>query len=241
MVLVSAAAVLVAVAIIVVNMLPKPPAALTIPPTSYSADLTDGDALGRAGAPVTMEIYSDFQCPFCGRLAKEQLYRYVGEFVKPGTLRIVAHDIDIVGRGADNPSIRLAVGARCAAEQDRYWQYHDLAFWNQQPEESPTIDAAFIASLATAAGVDKAAWDTCIARGDVKDAVAKETADTLAKGVNSTPTMALNGTLLPAGIQDYDQVAAYIRQLAGAASPGPSAVTTTAPSPATSPATSTNP
>lgn len=234
MVLVSVAAVVVAAVVIAINVIPKSwsPADISAPVTAYPADLTDAETLGKADAPVTMEIYSDFQCPFCGQLAKTQLQRYVADFVKRGTLRIVARDIDILGNGSQT-SIDLAIGARCAGEQDRYWQYHDAAFWNQQPENSGNVNASFIRALAAAAEVDLAKWDACIKRDDVRQAVLDTTQRSRALGITSTPTVVLNGTPLTAGVPTYDTVAAAIRQLAAAASPAPSGSTA---SPAASPA-----
>jgi protein-disulfide isomerase len=227
MLLVSAAAVLVVLVIIVINGLPKASssAELITPPSSYAADITDGETMGSATAPVVIEIYSDFQCPYCARLVKEQLGRLVADFVKPGMVRLEARDIDILGRGTTgNESVDLAVGARCAGEQDRYWQFHDLAFWNQKVENTGQADAAFIARLADAAGVDRAKWNACIQRDDVRQAVLKTTSDSRALGVSSTPTLRINGQNV-LGLQAYDQLATAIRGLAAAASPSAPAST----------------
>ena len=58
----------------------------------------------------------------------------------------------VPGRGTPDESLELAAGAACAAEQGRYWQYHDLVFWNQGRENAGDHDAAFIGRVATAAG-----------------------------------------------------------------------------------------
>ncbi len=237
MVLISAAAVVVAGVVIVLNVLPKSwkTSELATPPTAYAADLTDGETLGRADAKVTMEIYADFQCPACDQLVTTQLQRYVTDFVKPGTLKIVARDIDILGRG-NSASVDLAIGARCAGEQDRYWQFHDAAFWNQQPENSPNINASFIESLASLAEVDMAKWKACIGRADVRQAIEDATAQSRKIGIQYTPTIILNGQIAAEGVPQYDTVAAKIRAAAGLTSPAPSTA-----SPAASPATSTAP
>jgi len=220
---VSAAAILIGVAIIAFA---RPPAAangdtLVEPPTSYTADLTDGETLGSASAPVVMEVYADFQCPACKLFVTDQLPTLLNDFVRPGTLRIEARDIDILGTGSPNESQELAVGAACAAEQDRYWQFHDLVFWNQGRENRGDHDAAFIASLATAAEVDRTAWDACITRTDLRAAVDAATQAAAAAGFNRTPTLVINGQTL-VGVQDYAKLADLIRQLATGASPGAS-------------------
>jgi protein-disulfide isomerase len=199
---------------------PSATAELVQPPTTYSADIVARDVLGSRTAPVVIELYADFQCPACRKLVTEQLPRLLVDFVRPGTLRIEARDIDILGRGDPNESLELAAGARCAAEQGRYWQFHDLVFWNQGRENRGDHDAAFIARIADGAGVDRTAWDACLARPDVRKAIQDQTTTAALAGVSSTPTLRINGQV-SVGVPDYDRLAALIRQLAGASTTAP--------------------
>lgn len=219
-VLVTAAAVLIGVAIIAFARPPEttPGAELITPPTAYAAALVDGEAVGVAGAPVVLEVYSDFQCPACRQFVTQLLPRLMTEFVAPGTLRIEARDIDILGTGTPSESLELAAGAACAAPQGRYWQFHDYVFWNQGRENKGDHNTAFITQVADAAGVDRAAWDTCFARPDARTPIKTTTSAALGLGINSTPTLVVNGQQF-AGVPNYDQLAALIRQLA---SPAPS-------------------
>jgi protein-disulfide isomerase len=229
-VLVTAAAIVVAVAIIA---LVRPPAtsgdSLVEPPTSYAAELVDGDVLGAATAPVVMQVYADFQCPACRLFVTSELPSLVNDFVRPGTLRIEARDIDILGTGSPNESLELAVGAACAAQQDRYWQFHDLVFWNQGRENKGDHDAEFIASIATAAEVDVAAWSACIGGADLRAAVTAATQAARTAGVNQTPTLVVNGQVI-VGVPDYAKLADAIRQAAASAAPVTAAPETAAPS-----------
>jgi protein-disulfide isomerase len=221
-VLVSVAAVLIAVVLIVLARPPETPAGanLVAPPTAYAADLVDGENLGVAGAPVVLELYADFQCPACRVFATQRLPLLYNEFVVPGTLRIEARDIDILGQGTPNESLELAAGAACAAPQDRYWQFHDYVFWNQGRENKGEHNAAFIASIADAVGLDRATWDACLAQPDIRTQITARTATAFGAGISSTPTLVINGQVFT-GVPAYDQLAAVIRQLA--ASPEPSA------------------
>lgn len=239
--LVSAAAVVVAVVFIVFGgPATRGTAAeeLTIPPTIYSPDLVDGEVLGSATAPVFIEVFSDFQCPACRMFITEQLPRLLTDFVRPGILRIESKDIDVLGHGQPDESLELGAGARCAAEQDRYWQFHDLAFWNQGRENRGDHDAAFIARVADQADLDVTSWQTCLARADVRQAIRDQTASALAAGINSTPTLRINGQVA-VGVPDYDRLAALIRELAAGSSPSASGAASpaapTSPTPSTAP------
>lgn len=232
--LVSVGAVIVAAVVIFLNLPESRSEELRIPPTVYSDERTNGEALGAADAPVVIELYSDFQCPYCAQLVKTLLAPLTNEFVNSGDLRIEAKDIRIVDRGSSTESLDMAVGAACAADQDRYWQFHDLVFWNQGGENRGDHDPAFIAEVADAAGVDRAAWDACIADEARATEIRTATAAALAAGIDSTPTLRINGTVVP-GIPEYDQLARLIRGLVAEASASPATSPAASPSPAVSP------
>ena len=222
-VLVSAAA-LVLGAVLVIAALPKGSGGgeeLQIPFTSYEPGLAAGTVLGQAGAPVVMEVWSDFQCPACAMFVTGQLKALTDDFVRPGTLRIEARDLAFLGRGSFDESLELAVGATCAAEQDRYWQFHDLVFWNQGRENRGDHDAAFIGRVADQAMLDRAAFDACIGRNDVRTEVRSTTTAAAAAGIDRTPTLVVNGQRI-VGVPQYAQLADLIRQLAAGGTPAPS-------------------
>jgi len=215
MVLVTLAAVAIGLGV-VAFALPKeaPREELRMPPTSYEAGLADGDVLGAADAPVLLEVYADFQCPACRLFVTTQLERLTNDFVRPGFVRIQARDIAILGRGSFDESLELAVGAACAAQQDRYWQFHDLVFWNQGRENRGDHDAGFVAQVADQAMGDRSAWDACVAGDEQRDAIRSATAQALGAGIGSTPTLVVGGERI-VGVPDYEQLAAKIRAQAG--------------------------
>jgi protein-disulfide isomerase len=221
-VLVTATAVLIGLAIIVFARPPAPTTGeLITPPTSYPAELVNGEALGVAAAPVVMEVYSDFQCPACKLFATQHMSLLMSEFVRPGTLRIEARDIDILSGTAANESLELAAGAACAVSQGKYWRFHDYIFWNQGRENQGDHSAAFITGIADAVGVDRVAWDACFAKPETRTAITSRTQTAIGAGINSTPTLVVNGQMIR-GVPDYDQLAALIRQLAASPAPSPS-------------------
>jgi protein-disulfide isomerase len=231
-VLVSALALVAAVAIILLNQKPAPSTSaveLLTPPITYQADQLDGESLGRADAPVVLEVYSDFQCPVCARFVRELYPTLKSQVVDTGMLRIQARDIAFLGAGRDpDESLELATGAVCAAEQNRYWTFHDLLFWNQGRENRGDHNAEFIAAVADRVGVDRTAWDACTAGDQVRDGIRAQTQVALGKGIDATPTLVLNGGAPAAGIPDLGQLIAQIQSLAGG---GPSM----SPAPTTTP------
>jgi protein-disulfide isomerase len=196
------------------------------PPANVAAStLADGEALGRPDAPVQLEIWADFQCPVCGTLVRDYLPRLASEFVVSGQVRIVPHDIAIVGTGSENESLAAAIGARCAGAQGKYWAYHDWLYANQRGENRGAFSADRLAAIANEVGLDRAGWDACIADPAQAAAIRKQTSDALSSGVNSTPTFRFGGQVQVGLPRTYAELAAVIRAAVERASPpapGPS-------------------
>ena len=191
----------------------RPPIAQT--PT----ELADGRTLGRADAPVTLEVWSDYQCPACGQFAELVEPTLVREYVTTGTLRIIDHDAAFQGArvGASyDESVEAGAAARCAAEQDLYWPFHDWLFANQVGENEGAFRDERLRGIATGAGLDVAAWDACRSTGDHQAAVRAETQEGVAKGINATPTMYINGQAI-VGVKSAAELGQMIEAAAAAA------------------------
>jgi protein-disulfide isomerase len=164
------------------------------PSIAYPAALEDGNALGKADAPVLMETYGDFQCPVCANNSLDAEPSLVAKYVVANQLRIVHHDINLLGRGGDE-SLIPALGAYCALDQGKYWDYSHWIYNNQDGENTGGFRRDRVIQIAVAAGLDEGKFTTCLDSQPAKDAVAAITAKaTNELGIDSTPTIYLNGT-----------------------------------------------
>ena len=188
-----------------------PGGTLATPVAAIPAGLQDDRSLGRADAPVTLDIWTDFQCPFCARFDQEIEPRLVTDFVVPGMVRFVAHDLSFIGSQHDpDESTDAAVAARCAGQQGHFWDYRDYLYANQGKENSGAFTQDRLLAIANAVGLDQAAYKTCIADPTVRQAVKAETIEGTGKGINQTPTVLINGKAF-ASVLDYEQFTAAIR------------------------------
>ena len=179
---------------------------------SVPADLADGRILGKADAPVTLEVWSDYQCPVCGQFADIVEPNLIRTYVATGTLRIIDHDAAFQGQRSSSSydeSVESAAGARCAADQNLYWPFHDWLFANQVGENQGAFRDERIRAMATGAGLDVAAWDACRATGEQQAAVRAETKQALAQGVNATPTLHIAGQVI-VGLRSADELGTII-------------------------------
>ena len=218
MVVSTAGALVVGLAIVVFALLQRPggttpideltPPAAQVPP-GLSLDRTLGDA----GAAVTIDIWSDFQCPACRKLAVDVEPSIISTFVATGAAKLVYHDAAFQGQRGDpryDESVEAAAGARCAADQGRFWQMHDWLFANWNGENQGAFRAERLTSIAGAAGLDLALYNSCMAAGDKQAAVRAETQQGFTAGINSTPTIFINGRSLT-GVPSVSQISELIR------------------------------
>ena len=163
-------------------------------------DPTNARALGPADAPVTVEVWSDFQCPACGFWSLQVAPDLIDEYVRAGSVRVVYRDFAFIDGGKpDGESQQAAAAARCAGEQGKFWQYDDYLFENQDGENKGAFRRERLDQIATAVGLDMAAWGSCMSGDAPEQAVKAETDQGQAAGVGSTPHLAINGVLQKAG------------------------------------------
>ncbi len=151
-------------------------------PPEVSIDTSGRPSKGPADAPVTLVEFADFQCPHCkdaSPVVDTLLQRYGDK------LRVVYMDFPINASGI---SRRIAEGAECAGQQDRFWEYHDLAF---QEQAQLKMDSA--KELAAYLELDQEQFASCMVDPATAVAVERSKAEGERIGVDATPTFYVNG------------------------------------------------
>jgi protein-disulfide isomerase len=152
---------------------------------------------GAASAPVTIIEFSDFQCPFC-RAAEstlKQVRQKYGDQVK-----LVYMDFPL---GFHPHAMDAARAARCAADQDKFWQFHDALFLDQKK-----LDPDNLRQTAAKIGLDRDKFNACFTSDKYDAGIRKDVAEGNSLGVTGTPTFFINGREL-AGAQPppkFDEV-----------------------------------
>jgi protein-disulfide isomerase len=160
---------------------------------------------GNRAAPVTMVVFSDFQCPFCGRV--EPTVDQVKTTYGPDKVRIIWKNEPLPFHPNAKPAAEAAQGVFALAGNDAFWKFHDTAFKNQQ-----SLSADSYEKWAQAAGVkDMAKFKAGVSAHTWADKVDKDHAVAKAAGVNGTPAFYINGVSL-SGAQPFDKFKAVIDQ-----------------------------
>lgn len=162
-------------------------------------------ATGAAIPLVTIVEYSDFQCPYCSRLA-ETLHEVVGEYDKD--VKLVFKQFPLPMHPQAEPAARAALAAHM---QGKFWPLHDKMFANQKALSDADLEA-----YARGAGLDIERWRKDFASDEVRAAVREELDLGRALGVSSTPTFYVNGRFFK-GAQPADEVRTIIEEELAAA------------------------
>jgi protein-disulfide isomerase len=152
---------------------------------------TNSEIEGLATAPVLVEEYGDYQCPACG-LLHAQTGPTINQLVKAGTIRFAFHPFAFIGP----ESVSAAAAAECVADSGNYFAMWDVLYNNQFPENSGALTTDRLVAFAQQAGVTNPATLQCIRSGMYKGWVQKVTQQGSQRGVNSTPTVFVNGQAL---------------------------------------------
>ena len=198
------------------------------PPANPVADSIprQGTILGSASAPVKVDAWEDFQCPYCQVWTLQWEPHVIQDFVATGVVRYQFHDYSFLGTGhSPDESLEAAVAAQCANDQAKFWPYHDWLYANQNPngENQGWFSQARLDAIALKVGLDQATFDTCLVDPAKAAAVQAEQAAGTAIGITGTPAILVDNKLQK--LNTYADLSATIRSLAGAAaSPNGSAV-----------------
>jgi protein-disulfide isomerase len=202
--------------------------------TPDSLQRVRGISRGRDDAPITIYEFADFQCPHCAQFAWQVEPLIMDSLVNTGKARYVFYEFPLAFKW----SWLSARSGRCANEQGKFWEYHQIVFARQTDwgfEKDP-VDK--LTGYAQSVGIDADKFEECV-RSDrfVRDVSASaQLAQSL--GVQGTPTLFVNGRNIGTP-ESYKQLAEKVREIApqafGGAAP---AATATPAAPGTAPADS---
>jgi protein-disulfide isomerase len=152
-----------------------------------------GPQLGSQNAPVTIVEFSDFQCPFCRRLAPT-----LRELVKlyPTQVRLVYRNMPL--SAIHHSAEGAAQAGACAAAQGKFWEMHDLMFAEQS---SLSLDA--LKEKARRLKLDSKVFDQCLASDSVLKTVQSDQAAAQRLGLSSTPSAFVNGRFITGALPLY--------------------------------------
>lgn len=156
---------------------------------------TNRNSMGDPNAPIKVEEFSDFQCPYCRLFADEEESSIVENYVKTGKVYFTYTPFSFLDGNATNGESKMAAqAAYCAADQGKFWEYHDVLFANQNAENNGDFANKRLFAFADSLGLDSGKFKSCLNGATYRQQVLDDLARGRSLGVKATPTFIVNGT-----------------------------------------------
>jgi protein-disulfide isomerase len=141
---------------------------------------TAGFELGRKDAPITIVEFTDYQCPFCKQFHTTVFARLKKDYIDTGRVRFVSRDLPL----EFHPNaIAAAQAARCAGEQDKYWEMRDALI-----AHADNLAPEAVAGYATGVGLDLPRFHACVDKGTYVASIRADLSEANAAGISGTPS-----------------------------------------------------
>jgi protein-disulfide isomerase len=146
-------------------------------------------ALGSENAPITIYEFGDYQCPNCQSWWISVKPQLVDKFIKTEKAKLIFIEFAFLGRDSSSAS----QAAKCAGEQGRYWDYHDILYSEQKGIDTGWASTEKLKKFASDLGLDMKAFNTCLDSGKYSEIVKKSFEEGAKLVVLGTPTFFIVG------------------------------------------------
>lgn len=177
-------------------------------PTQTIAMSPGEKMLGLANAPITIFGFEDFQCPYCHEFYLKVFPEIKKEYIDTGLVQFIQKDYPFLGE----ESILAAAAGRCAAEENKFWEYRESLYAAQGAENAGTFVNPKLVSMGQELGLNSQNFSDCVNTGKFVDAVKADKDMAAALSVSATPTFFINGKKIEGAIQfvEMKQLLDYI-------------------------------
>lgn len=174
---------------------------------------------GSTSAAVKIVQYSDFLCPSCSQVSLGIMPKIVDTFVATGKAHFEFRPMAFIASGSQ----LAAEGAYCAADQQKFWSFHDAAYeavWSGyfskgiDPSQVPLYSLEGVKNIGAQAGLEPAQFDVCVSERKKMSQVQDFTELAQRNGVSGTPYFTINGQPIK-GVPTYDILEAAIKAAGG--------------------------
>jgi protein-disulfide isomerase len=181
----------------------------------FPTDMVNGGVVGSDSAPIKLDEYEDFQCPFCLKYTANQEPTLIEEYVKTGKVQLRYKHYTPIG----GESVKAALATSCAGDQGKFWDYKHKLFLVQAQAGQDTDERINVGRFSDSnlekyageLGLDTAAFSSCLNSDKHLQTLQDHERDAKALGIRGTPSFAINGAPLgqsgaPGSIEDWRKI-----------------------------------
>ena len=165
---------------------PKEPQARSIPVLTSPLLLQGEPALGDPSAPLTIVEFSDFECSYCRRFHEKVMPQLKRDYIDTGLVRFVHKDLPLPFHPH---ALQAAAAARCAGEQDRYWDLYSGLF-----DQQKCLNCKGILAIAAEEELNTTALKACMERESTLAVINANRSEASLHNISATPTFIIGPT-----------------------------------------------
>jgi protein-disulfide isomerase len=150
------------------------------------------NAMGDPNAPIKIEEYSDFQCPYCRIFFENTESALVENFVADGTVYFVYHSF---GAFIGAESGQAAEAAYCAGDQGKFWEMHDIIFANQTGENVGAYTDRRLIAFAEKLDLNMNDFNDCFNTSKYADLIDEDMKNGITADIQATPSFIMTYTV----------------------------------------------
>ena len=182
---------------------------IVITPKPTAAQV-NGVHLGDPNAPVKVDVYEDFRCSVCLYYTQNYEPQIIKTYVDTGKVYYTFHSYIVIdGNDGTDASFRSANAAMCAADQGRFWDYHDTLYANQTSEDASLFTDERLVAMAQNLNLDMTAFNQCYQAKKYANVINNDTSEAHTLNLPGTPSILVDGKLVQIG-NSFDIVATTI-------------------------------
>jgi len=179
---------------------------ISITPKAINAQV-DGLHLGDPNALVKIDVYEDFRCSACMLYTQNYESQIIQTYVETRKAYYTFHSFIVIdGNDGTDASYQSANAAMCAAEQGRFWDYHDTLFANQVTESASLFTDERLVLMAQNLNLNMTAFNQCFQAKKFAPDIQNDISQARSLNLTFTPSILVDGTL----IQSFDQLSTVI-------------------------------
>jgi protein-disulfide isomerase len=180
--------------------------------TPKAHPLVDGTAMGDPNAPVRIDVFEDFQCPACQYYSDVIEHQVIDNLITTGQVYYVFHNFPFLDdRAATKESDQAANASMCAADQERFWDYHQMLYANWNGENEGSLSDKRLVAFAESLGLDMEKFNACFEANQFKDQIDADLKLGREMGAQGTPSVFVNGKIVsPGQVPTYDEIKAAV-------------------------------
>ncbi len=169
--------------------------------TPIPRPMENGKAFGNPNAKIKILVFEDFQCPACKEFTTTvEPQMDTSTYISSGQVYYQFMQFPFLDNNSlTKESHQAANASMCALEQGRFWDYHDMLFANQGAENQGSFNDARLKAFAQALGLNLSQFNSCFSANKYSAELQSDNQQAQSLGVNSTPSVFLNGKAVTPG------------------------------------------